>query len=128
MKKLVALILAAIISFGALCIVPTYASAVNNDACNKYKNKSDPNYKIVCGSGSEEKAENTVKSVLQTVFLWTGIVAVIVIVIGGIFYTISQGDPGKIKKAKDTILYAIIGLIVSLLSFAIVTFVLDKIQ
>ena len=47
------------------------------------------------------------------------------IVIGGINYALSQGDPGKVKKAKDTILYGVIGLVVALLAFAIVTFVLQ---
>ena len=40
----------------------------------------------------------------------------------------SQGDPGKTKKAKDTILYGLIGLIVCLLAFAIVQFVINAMQ
>ena len=50
------------------------------------------------------------------------------IIIGGINYALSQGDPGKVKKAKDTILYGIIGLVVALLAFAIVQFVLSAIS
>ena len=53
--------------------------------------------------------------------------AVVMIIIGGINYALSQGDPGKVKKAKDTILYGIVGLVVSLLAFAIVQFVLQAI-
>ena len=66
-------------------------------------------------------------SILSTVFVWTSIIAVIVIIIGGIFYMTSQGDPGKVSRAKNTILYAVIGLIVSLLAFAIVNFVLKAV-
>ena len=45
------------------------------------------------------------------------------IVIGGVSYATSQGDPGKVKKGKDTIMYGIIGMIIALLAFAIVNFV-----
>ena len=62
----------------------------------------------------------------KAAFFGAAILAVIVIIIGGINYTMSQGDPGKTKKAKDTILYGVIGLIVALAAFAIVHFVLDN--
>ena len=55
-----------------------------------------------------------------------GFVAVIVIILGGVQYTTSAGDPGKVKKAKDTIMYGIIGLVVAILAFAIVNFVLSS--
>lgn len=56
-----------------------------------------------------------------------GLVAVAVIVVGGIGYMSSAGDPGKVKKAKDTILYGVIGLVVCALAFAIVNFVIGGI-
>ena len=56
-----------------------------------------------------------------------GVVAVVVIVIGGVQYMISSGDPGKTKKAKDTILYAAIGLIIVALAAVIVNFVIANI-
>ena len=51
----------------------------------------------------------------------------IVVIVGGIGYMTSTGDVGKAKKAKDTILYGIIGLVVALLAFAIVNFVLTSV-
>lgn len=68
----------------------------------------------------------TVSTILTAVIGIVGILAVIMIVYGGIQYTMSAGDAGKVKKAKDTILYGIIGLIVALLAFAIVNFVLGS--
>lgn len=53
-----------------------------------------------------------------------GIVAVIMLIIGGFRYVFSQGNEKAIQGAKDTILYAIIGIIVAVLAFAIVNFVL----
>lgn len=50
-------------------------------------------------------------------------IAVIIIIIGGIMYVTSGGDASNLTKAKNTILYAVIGLIVAILSSAIIAFV-----
>lgn len=67
-----------------------------------------------------------VQKVLQIVFVIAGAVAVIVVVVAGLNYVISSGDPQKTAKAKDTILYALIGLAIAVLSFTIVTFVIGR--
>lgn len=69
----------------------------------------------------------TIVVIIDVILGVLGIVAVAVIVLGGVTYTTSQGDPGKVKKAKDMILYGIIGLLVAILAFAIVNFVLSSI-
>ncbi len=56
-----------------------------------------------------------------------GVVAVIMIILGGIQYTTSQGDAAKATKARNTILYSVVGLIIALLAFAIVNFVLTSV-
>ncbi|MDO4759816.1 MAG: hypothetical protein Q4A33_00765 [Candidatus Saccharibacteria bacterium] len=66
-------------------------------------------------------------NILNTIVGSLGIVAVIVVIIGGVLYMTSSGEPGKVKKAKDTILYGIIGLIICALAFAIVNFVISQI-
>lgn len=66
-----------------------------------------------------------IQLILNMVFTIIGVVAVIMIVIGGVNYTTSQGDSAKVQKAKNTIMYGIIGLVIVLLSFAIVNFVLS---
>ncbi len=68
-----------------------------------------------------------VTNILNAVIGALGIVAVIVIIIGGVTYMTSTGDAGKVKKAKDTILYGVIGLVVVALAFAIVNFVISGI-
>lgn len=67
----------------------------------------------------------TIKTILTSVFFVSGVIAVIVIILGGISYMTSQGDAGKVKKGKDTILYGIVGLIIVLMAQVIVTFVLN---
>lgn len=62
---------------------------------------------------------------LQIAFGILGAIAVLIIVIAAMQYVISAGDPQKVAKAKDAIIYAMVGLAVAILAFAIVTFVLD---
>lgn len=68
--------------------------------------------------------ETDVKAIINAVILVLGIVCVIVMIIGGVTYMTSSGDAGKVKKAKDTILYGIIGLVICVLAYAIVNWVI----
>lgn len=53
-----------------------------------------------------------------------GVIAVVVLVIGGIFYVTSTGDPAKAKRAITTIIYGVVGLVIATIAFAIVNFIL----
>lgn len=64
------------------------------------------------------------QTLFNKVFLWSGIVAVIMIVYGGIQYTTSAGNSAGVAKAKSTILYSIVGLLVVILAAAIVNVVI----
>jgi hypothetical protein len=55
-----------------------------------------------------------------------GAISVIMIIIGGLRYVISGGDSSNITAAKNTVLYALIGLIIALLSYAVIRFVLTS--
>ena len=65
--------------------------------------------------------------ITNTVLYAVGIISVIMLVYGGLRYVLSGGDNKKVTDAKNTILYAIIGLIISLLSYAIVNFVINAV-
>ena len=65
------------------------------------------------------------RQITNTILYIVGIVAVIMLIIGGIKYVISGGDAKKVTDAKNTVLYAIIGLIITFLAFAIVNFVIS---
>ena len=75
-----------------------------------------------CDSG-ETPLFQTITNVLLFII---GAVSVIMLIIGGIRYTISQGDSSAVTSAKNTILYSVIGLIVAILAFAIVNFVISN--
>lgn len=61
--------------------------------------------------------------VLNWVYAFAGLVAAGFIVYGAINYVMTQGDPGKIKQASQTIAFAVVGLIIVLLAAAITNFV-----
>lgn len=63
----------------------------------------------------------------NTVLMAVGLISVIMLIFGGLRYITSGGDAKKVTDAKNTILYAIIGLIICVLSYAIVNFVLTTI-
>lgn len=65
-----------------------------------------------------------IKSIINILLFLIGAIAVIMIIIGGIRYVVSGGDQGAITGAKNTILYAIIGLVVAILAYAIINFVI----
>ena len=69
-----------------------------------------------------------IRTVINAIVFIVGMIAVVMIILGGVNYATSQGDPGKVKKGKDTILYGIIGLVIAILAFAIVNFVLGALQ
>lgn len=77
--------------------------------------------------GSGSTFTNTVVAIINAVVGVLALVCVIVVIIGGVNYMTSSGDAGKVKKAKDTILYGVIGLVVCVLAFAIVNFVISRI-
>ena len=66
------------------------------------------------------------KQVTNTILYIVGIIAVIMLIIGGIKYVVSGGDSKKVTDAKNTVLYAIIGLVICFLAFAIVNFVISS--
>lgn len=70
--------------------------------------------------------DKVLSGVLNTVYFVAGITAVIVIIICGILYSISQGDAAKTKRAKDGILYSVVGLVVIMMAFVITNFIIGR--
>ena len=78
-----------------------------------------------CGNDGKQECTlgERVKQVINILLFLIGVISVIMIIIGGIRYTLSNGDSAQITSAKNTVLYAVIGLVVALLAYAIVNFV-----
>ncbi len=78
-----------------------------------------------CSTPEKRTLEGTIKSVINILLFVVGIVAVIMIIIGGLRYVLSGGDSSATNNAKNTIIYSVVGLIVAFMAYAIVNFVLD---
>ena len=72
------------------------------------------------------EASSVVAGVLNTVYFVAGITAVIAIVISGLLYVLSQGDASKTARAKDGILYSIVGLVVIFAAFVITNIIVGQ--
>lgn len=81
-----------------------------------------------CATSECINPTNMVSQTIQWFIAIMGVVAAIFIVYGGILYITSSGDPGKVKKAKDMILYALIGLAIVALAEIVTAFVTNIIS
>jgi hypothetical protein len=109
-----------VISLSALIPLPLLAenTSVTNGA-------NTANQKAQLKGGLDSTIFGNIANVL--IFL-VGALAVLVVIYGGIRYVTSTGDAARVKAAKDTILYGIVGIVVALLAYAIVTFVIGSLK
>ncbi len=112
----------------ALLAAPLTVDAAANpkvEACSGAGGKWDSKDKK-CVQGGVTSLETSIQNIVNLLFFLIGTIAVIVIIIGGIKFITSDGDASKIKSARETILYSVIGLIVAILAYAIVGFVISR--
>ena len=80
-----------------------------------------------CNKDPSERIASVLRSVISLFSLVVGFVSVIMIMVGGFKYVTSSGDSNSISSAKNTIIYALVGLAVVALAQFIVRFVLAKV-
>ncbi len=138
-KKLVLSLqaLALAFSFGAVSVATvavTSAPAYANQALCSDPSSADPltaGASCAQANGTKDNlfAPNGIFQVVaNTLIFLVGAVAVIFLIIGGLRYVISQGESKNIESAKNTILYAIVGIVVAVISFALVQFVISALN
>ena len=129
MKKKILVVAAVMMSIaGLFAVEPAFAG--NCPAGSKkqtYENSAAECNMEDGGNNSGDNLMKTLNTVINVVLGILGIVTVIMIIIGGFMYTTSAGDMAKATKAKNTIMYGIIGLVIALLAWAIVNFVLANV-
>jgi hypothetical protein len=80
---------------------------------------------VDCSSLPKAAANNaTISTILGVVFALTASISLLIIVIAGFRYIIAHGDPKAVVQARNTIIYAIVGLLISMAAYSIVTFVI----
>lgn len=120
MKKVKIALLSIVALVGVMTFVP--AGYVGASPASQIRDGSDQ----AGGSGESSNLGARIKTIVNILLYILGAIAVVMIVIGGIRYTTSNGDSSAITSAKNTILYAVIGLIVAILAYSIVNFVLSQ--
>ena len=106
---------------------PALAVDVTGTAC---KDISDS---AVCADAASAKTKNPIfgsegalTKVISTLSVVLAIIAVIVLIVAGIRYALSGGDPSKTAQVRNTIIYAVVGLIVAVIAQALVNLVLKN--
>lgn len=122
LKKLKLIAATLCFSLVPLLGVPAIVSAAPVDVLSTCEAESK-----VCQGVNGNSVFNVIKGIINLLITIAGIVSVIMIIVGGIKYSTSGGDSSAISSGKDTLVYAVIGLVISIMSFAIVNFVLGKI-
>jgi len=125
MKRIITQIVSGFVIMAALLLptIPVAADPVDvfGPACKGSSENS------VCPQSGESKLFPTVKNIINILLFITGIIAVVMIIVAGISYVLSNGDQNRVTIAKNTILYAVVGLVIASLAFTIVNFVIGNI-
>lgn len=121
-----ALILTLITAFSMIMFTPQLAMAQGipaedrNQACAAFSASG------TCQDGSETSFSDVWENIINVATFAVGLVSVLLILIGGLRYVLSSGDPQATAGAKNTIIYAIVGLIIAIVARSIVVFVLTR--
>ncbi len=114
----------ALMSIVGLISPVAYAAESANVACEAI---AEINPAGDCDKKAADKGINkTVSTILNIISFIAAFIAVITLIVGGLRYVTSQGDANAVKKAKDNILYAIIGVVIVAFSQILVKFVLSR--
>ena len=77
----------------------------------------------VSSASSGADLPSIAKTVVNTMLFIVGILAVIMIIFSGIRYITAHGDKGQVESAKNTLIYSIVGLVIAIIAYALVTWV-----
>ena len=126
MKIFTKILTAGMLMVGLLGVFTPAISAANGINICSGENGGDKS--VYCqnrGSG-ETQVNGIIKTIVEVLLTAVGAISIIMIVIGGIMFALSSGDAQKAAKARNTVLYAVVGLAVSLFASAIVNFVFNR--
>lgn len=120
MQQLKHYLLASLVSVGLIAVFTAPAQAIDI-----YQGCSGNSDTAVCQASGTDDAQKITMNIVSVILWLISAIAVIVIVIAGLKYITANGDAAKIASAKNTLLYAVIGLLVAMFAQAIVLFVVD---
>lgn len=113
----------AVVAFAALVGIATVAPAYTTLAAPADTIQQGVNR---VGGAGEVRLETRIRTIVNILLFVAGTLAVIMIIVGGIRYVASAGDSSRVKAAKDTIMYSVVGLAIAIIAYAIVNFVITQ--
>ncbi len=127
MKRIyLSLVMVAVMLLGG-CLVNSSAMATIGNICDDGNIPDDLKETAGCNVEEDKTVMPMAVYLIDVVLSIVGVIAVGVIIYGGITYIISTGDAAKLNRAKNSILYGVIGLVIAMLAYAIVYFVSQSI-
>ena len=130
LKKIKNAVVGLVVAVAGTVLPVMMAQPVSAVSCPSGSARGWANTLSECSIPASESGDTlipTLQVIINVVLGVLGLVAVIMIIIGGFSFMTSQGDASKVTKARNTILYGVIGLIIAMLAFAIVNFVLTNV-
>lgn len=134
---LASFMLTGLVCAGALSPVSAQFDLFPDKACRQATNAEVNNEKpTICEEGNTIQSEDDnriygpngiVTTIVNLLSIIIGFAAIVVIIVAGIQYMLSTGDPSKVNNAKNAILYALVGLAVAVIARAVVVFIINKI-
>lgn len=121
MKRIVIMIF---VFFFSLIAMPYSVVALDGKAETNFKSGINQ----AGGNSDRDDLLELISNIINTLLFVVGITAVIIMVVSGLRFVTSEGDAQATNKARNTAVYAAVGLVVSVLSYAIVNFILDQLK
>lgn len=125
-KQLLALLALPVLAFGVATPVFAAPNLTLSDGANSAKGNDQASCIFPGQSGCDSGETPLFQTITNVLLFIIGAVSVIMLIIGGFRYTVSQGDSSALTSAKNTILYSIIGIVVAILAYGIVNFVIGS--
>lgn len=98
------------------------------DLCDSNPNASACQARDTTQDANSNSVVDVLTFVINTLSWVVGVAAVIAVIIGGILYAVSRGDPQRTTQARNTIIYALVGMVVAAFAQLIIFFVLDRLN
>lgn len=115
-------VLVSLFSVVTMFTTPSSVYALDGKAETGYKKGLEK----IDGDVSGDNLPKTLQNIINTLLFFAGIAAVIIIIVGGLRFVTSEGDSNSTNRAKHTVIYASIGLVVVASSYALINFILDQ--
>lgn len=100
--------------------------AADEDPCSLDESSICSDANMHDNKGSDTGVVNVIKRITDMLMYGVGVVSVIMIIVSGIRYISAHGDKTQATAARNTLIYSVVGLIVTISAYTIVTYILDQ--